>query len=109
MKLENIKNWENLPEDLKAANNVGPYFSDFIDDALNTKEVWIARDKDGELNVYWESLDWGPLVCAGKDGCWWAWWEEGERPHINIDKNLFPEITFENSPKKAEMHVNLKK
>ena len=59
--------------------------------------VWIARDKDGEISIYKNK----------------PWKRENEPYHngecdsadyyINIDKELYPEITWENSPKEFEL------
>lgn len=54
------------------------------------KGVWIARDKDNKLYLYEDK----PFVVDGKRfesySCYDCW---------RISEKLYPEITFENSPK----------
>ena len=50
--------------------------------------IWIARDKSGELNVYCrkpEQRKSGYFSCSSLIG--------------NVPRRLYPEVTFENSPK----------
>ena len=59
-------------------------------------ELWIARDFDGYLNLYVNkpSLD-------SNDNMYYVM----EDDYLNIDKELFPEVTFENSPQKIEIKL----
>lgn len=61
--------------------------------------LWIARDFDGVLNLYVTkpSLD-------SNDNMYYA---DGdmEDDYLNIDKELFPEVTFENSPQQVEIKL----
>lgn len=67
-----------------------------------TKTIWIARDKDGDLYLYSEKPE--------LDNDTFTWGEEDEHIFFNlnglndnsymqIDSDLYPEVTFENSPK----------
>ena len=61
--------------------------------------AWIARDKDGMLFIYTQPPSINPIredVYMVNNG-----------DFLSIDKNLFPEVTFENSPKEVE--IKLKK
>ena len=58
-------------------------------------ELWIARDKNGALALYTEE----PTLCYNKQ-------YEGtyDSQMIDLDENLFPEVTFENSPQEIELN-----
>ncbi len=71
-------------------------------------KLWIARDKDGELSLFVCK----PIEIGGNfyvhDGCCRinydtsyvkGWYIDG------IDQNLFPEVTFENSPQEVELKL----
>lgn len=62
-------------------------------------KLWIARDFDGVLNLYVTkpSLD-------SNDNMYYAD-SDMEDDYLNIDKELFPEITFENSPQQVEIKL----
>lgn len=64
-------------------------------------ELWIARDFDGCLNLYVEK----PLLDSN-DNMYYTIDSVMEDDYLNIDKDLFPEVTFENSPQLVE--INLK-
>ena len=53
-------------------------------------KMWIARDKHGEIYLYPTKPQKYDYVFDGDD-----WWQ--------IDQNLFPEVTFENSPMEVEL------
>lgn len=55
-------------------------------------KMWIARDKHGEIYLYPTKPHKYDYVFDGDD-----WWQ--------IDQNLFPEVTFENSPKEVELKL----
>lgn len=59
-------------------------------------KLWIARDFDGHLNLYVNkpSLD-------SNDNMYYVM----EDDYLNIDKELFPEVTFENSPQMVEIKL----
>lgn len=50
--------------------------------------VWIARDKDGTLAIFKNK----PILDTDND-----WYSKGKFSIVN--KDMFPEVTFENSPK----------
>ena len=62
-------------------------------------ELWIARDFDGILNLYVNkpSLD-------SNDNMYYTD-SDMEDDYLNIDKDLFPEVTFENSPQQVELKL----
>ena len=56
------------------------------------KGVWIARDKDGTLAIFENK----PIIDYDDD----AWYgEDADEEFSIINRDMFPEITFENSPK----------
>ena len=59
-------------------------------------KLWIARDQNGDLFLYPIKPDRYVTECYvffnGDD-----WW--------NIDSDLFPEVTFENSPMEVELKL----
>lgn len=59
-------------------------------------ELWIARDRDG-LTLFRTK----PLKL--EDCNFFA--QQGEYGYLPLDKNYFPEVTFENSPKKVELKL----
>ena len=62
--------------------------------------MWIARDKDGELYLY----DAYPKKNSEFFGCQFGY------TSMLLDKRMCPEVTWENSPVKAELNlVGLKK
>lgn len=62
-------------------------------------KFWIARDFDGFLNLYVNkpSLD-------SNDNMYYTD-SDMEDDYLNIDKELFPEVTFENSPQEVELKL----
>ena len=63
-------------------------------------KLWIARDVDNILVLFLNKP-----VCHDS-GIWYVPFDSGENPsNTIIDKNLFPEITFENSPQEVELKL----
>lgn len=61
-----------------------------------TKSWWIARDEDDELYIYNEEPVRGEYSFYSRSD---------ENCYITLYDNLFPEVTWENSPKKIEMKL----
>lgn len=59
--------------------------------------VWIARDKDGEISIY-NNKPWKRENEPYHNGEF-----DSDDYYINIDKELYPEITWENSPKEFKL------
>ena len=59
-------------------------------------KLWIARDKDNDLALYTVK----PTLCYNK-------YFEGtyDSQIIELDENLHPEVTFENSPQQVELKL----
>lgn len=57
--------------------------------------MWVARDKDGELYLY----DAYPKKKSEFFGCQFGY------SSMPLDGCLFPEVTWENSPVKAELNL----
>ena len=55
-------------------------------------ELWIARDMGGRLTLHCERPIW--IANRGWNNVW-----------AIPDSNIFPEVTFENSPKKVEIKL----
>ena len=61
-------------------------------------KLWIARDIDNILVLFLNKP-----ICADS-GVWYVSFDSGKNPSsMIIDKNLFPEVTFENSPQEVEL------
>lgn len=62
-------------------------------------KLWIARDKDGKLYLYktkpWKRVN--AIYLCNEFDC--------DDSFINIDSDLFPEVTFENSPQEVELKL----
>lgn len=57
-------------------------------------ELWIARDQDGDLNIY----DSEPVKIL-----WWLFYRRKKCGYIQ--DNEFPEVTWENSPQKVKLEL----
>ena len=64
-------------------------------------EVYIARDKDNSLSLCSHKPIYSELFSS------WSppkeYYNGDTSFHVYIDENLFPEVTFENSPKQAKI------
>lgn len=58
--------------------------------------MWLARDKEGNLYLYTLKPNVGEngFVCSTDSNGKWC-------DYVELDKNLYPEITWENSPKEV--------
>ena len=67
--------------------------------------VWIARDKNGELFVY--SSEPQRMDFPEENGQLLGYFTSNEEERIiRLDNDLYPEITYENSPVKCTLIVN---
>jgi hypothetical protein len=91
-----------IPEQYKLGGRLSSEFLDGVDYAeqrIKEKgvEVWMARDDDGDLYAY------TCKPCRTQELGFW----ELEGPYlcdfIRLKSELFPEVTFENSPVKARI------
>ena len=57
-------------------------------------KLWIARDKDGSLFLYYEK----PYKCRSLFLC-------DVDNGMCLDRTQFPEVTFENSPQEVELKL----
>ena len=66
----------------------------------NKKIMWLARDKEGNLYLYnlKPTVISESFVCGTDSNGTWS-------SYIELDKNLHPEVTWENSPKEIIMTV----
>ena len=60
-------------------------------------KLWIARDEDEELSLVNEK----PSLSASKR----RWVTSGIADCILLDSDMFPEVTFENSPQEVELKL----
>lgn len=58
-------------------------------------ELWIARDKDGELFLYEDK----PYLHNN------IFYSSSCNGSIRLKRNLFPEVTFESGPKQVELKL----
>lgn len=63
-------------------------------------KLWIARDLDGILHLYVNK----PKLDSN-DNMYYID-SDMEDDYLNIDKNMFPEVTFENSPQMVEIKLS---
>ena len=61
-------------------------------------KMWIARDADGTL-VLSNKLPYLPNKCCG------FFFFADNASIFYLDKNMFPEVTFENSPQEVELKL----
>lgn len=62
-------------------------------------EGWVARDKDGELELYSHKPK------RKEDRVWWP--IHGNGWDIEINPTLFPSLTWESEPRKAKIEITL--
>ena len=62
-------------------------------------KLWIARNQDGSLWLYEEKPS---LVYSDESR---KWYYEGGSFLDFYDENIFPEVTFENSPQEVELKL----
>lgn len=66
-------------------------------------KLWIARDKDNSLSVCTHKPIYVKLFSS------WSppkeYYNNDTAFHVYIDENLFPEVTFENSPMIVELKL----
>lgn len=60
-------------------------------------ELWIARDFDNALYLYFNSK---PFLMNGGER-----WNNQDCIFTDLPEDLFPEITFENSPQQVEINL----
>lgn len=62
-------------------------------------KLWIARDKDGELCLY-KTKPWKRVNTTHHNDQF-----DCDDSFMNIDNDLFPEVTYENSPQEIELKL----
>jgi hypothetical protein len=60
-------------------------------------ELWIARDLDGTLFL----TDEEPILGVSRTN----WLTSGNLSYIELSKDMFPEVTFKNSPQRVELKL----
>lgn len=65
----------------------------------NRTLLWIARDEDDTLAVFTEEPEKVKRGADDEETFWWGC----ER--MELDEDLFPEVTFENSPQRVELKL----
>lgn len=71
---------------------------------VETIKGWLARDKDGSLAVY---LYIKPYKAIGRDNIPLDYWYNN-KPCIDLDENLYPEVTWNTEPKEIEVQIIFK-
>lgn len=65
-----------------------------------TMKFWVARDEDGDLFLYNQKPS---ILKTGVDPC--DCFQAPNKEFLVISNDLFPEVTFENSPREIELKV----
>lgn len=65
-----------------------------------TIDAWVARDKCGDLSI-WNKQPYRNLI----DTC--NYWERVDGDSITLPNNTFQTITWENSPKKVKVIIEM--
>jgi hypothetical protein len=60
--------------------------------------VYIARDKNNDLYLF------NDLPHRGNE-CWWGT-KEVDGTYLRLNKSLYPEVTWESEPLKAELSIS---
>lgn len=63
-------------------------------------KLWIARDEDGDLFLYNQKPS---ILKNGVDP--WDCFQAPNKEFLAIPNELFPEVTFENSPQEIEIKL----
>ena len=101
-KIDDCIIWIVLDEAIKRYNesivrNILKSGKEYVASKERGLSVWIARDKDGEISIY-KNKPWKRENEPYHNGEF-----DSDDYYINIDKELYPEITWENSPKEFEL------
>lgn len=65
-------------------------------------KMWIARNEDGRLNLF-DVKPQKEACFQGKDYIWIV--PRGYMNQIMLNEKLYPEVTFENSPREVELKL----
>ena len=65
-------------------------------------EGWVARDEDGYISLYQEKPT--RSLNSSKTG---YWWDDETASHIDLPTTSFPSVTWENSPKKVKLKIEI--
>lgn len=68
-------------------------------------KLWIARDTDNSLGISNYKLIYAGLTQGWRPPKEFYNYDNPFNFHVYIDSNLFPEVTFENSPQKIELKL----
>lgn len=60
--------------------------------------MYIARDKNNDLYLF------NDLPTRGNE-CWWAT-NEVDGTYLRLNKSLYPEVTWDSEPLKAQLSIN---
>ena len=101
-KTDGVIIWITLDDAIKRYNdsivrNILKSGKEYVASKERGLSVWIARDKDGEISIY-KNKPWKRENEPYHNGEF-----DSDDYYINIDKELYPEITWENSPKEFEL------
>lgn len=65
-------------------------------------KLWIARDKNGDMGLYSQKPIWRKVTWPSEFYDWLG--EIGDASFMGfLDKDSFPEVTFENSPQEVKL------
>jgi len=63
-------------------------------------EMWLCRDEDGLLHLLFEFY---PTTTIYEKTI--VWTNDSEHGSIEINRNMYPDVTFENSPVAVELNI----
>lgn len=66
-------------------------------------ELWIARDKDNSLSLCNHKLEYDDFLDSWEQPS--EYYDDDYSFHVYIPEDLFPEVTFENSPMQVELKL----
>lgn len=66
----------------------------------NSMKMWICRDEDGLLKLLFEQYPYKKVYEKII-----VWDNDSEWGHIELNRDLYPEVTFENSPQEVELKL----
>lgn len=66
--------------------------------------MYLCRDEDGLLQLLFEQYPYKKIYEKII-----VWYNDSEWGYVELDRDLYPEVTFENSPQEVELLIKPKK
>lgn len=67
-------------------------------------KMYLCRDEDGLLQLLFEQYPYKKIYEKII-----VWYNDSEWGYVELDRDLYPEVTFENSPQEVELLIKPKK